>query len=89
MRYGEFAVTDTAQDVFGRMRHGLQPGKAQETARTLDGVHHPEDAAEKRRIAGSLFQFHDLAVQNVEGFAGLCEKILEEIVHFHSLFKKL
>jgi len=81
MRNGKLAVADPAKDILCRMRHGFEAGKPQEAAGALDRMHYAKNAAQKRRITGTLLQFHNLAIQQIKRFTGFRDEILQKIIH--------
>src|SRR5262245_16493656 len=62
------------------MRHAFEFAKAQKAAGPFDRVDRAKDAAERGRRAGVLLEHHEIAIQLIEVFITLDQKIFDDIV---------
>jgi hypothetical protein len=69
------AVTQFADQGFGRVRHALQPVQAEKARRALDRVDQPENAGDQRCIARVAFEKHELRFDALEMFRGFGQEI--------------
>jgi hypothetical protein len=63
------------------VRHRFKARKTQKSARALDRVHQPENAADQVLVIRILFQLDDVAVESIQAFGCFRQKFLNEIVH--------
>jgi hypothetical protein len=86
-RRGQFALTLTqlAEQTFGLVRDLFKRGKTEKTASTLNSVYGSEDARQKRRVRGVLFQFDEFPIQTGEVFMALNEELANYILVLHSM----
>src|ERR1700761_2227517 len=63
------------------MRKRLEPRQSQKTAGAFDGVNQPKDVIQNLGVVRLLLELHQLIVDGVQAFAGLRQKLSQEIVH--------
>ncbi len=63
------------------MRQRLEPRQPEEAAGTLDGVNQAEDVIQDPGVVRILLEPHQLVVDRIQAFAGLGQKLPQQIVH--------
>ena len=63
------------------MRERFEPRQTDETTGALDGVHQPENASENLGVVRLLLEANKFGIDDVETFARLGQKFLEQIFH--------
>ena len=76
------AIAHPAKHTFADMRDGDQLLVAQHPAGAFYGVNSAEDAVQQFTRAAVLFQSHQVAIETVEPFIALDQKLLDYLIHF-------
>ena len=75
------AAAKACEQGLGRVRERREPRQAEKAAGALDGVHKPEDVVENSRAVGLALEAHELAVNRLETFRRLAQKLAQQVVH--------
>ena len=75
------AVAEFAHQGLAGMRQRFEPRQAQEAAGSLDGVNQAEDVIQNLGVVRILLEPHQLIVDGVQAFAGLRQKLSQQIIH--------
>ena len=81
LRRDRHSVTEFAHQGLAGMGQRFEARQAQETAGSLDGMNETENVIEDLGVVRILFEPHQLIVNGVQAFAGLRQKLSQQIIH--------
>ena len=86
----EFAVAQLAEQIFADVRDRFEFCESEKSAGALDRVDRAENTGERAAIAGIFFEIDQLAVEQVEIFAALDQKLADDVIaHAESRPRKI
>ena len=81
LRGHRHAVAELAHQRLAGMRQRFQPRQPEEAAGALDGVDQAENVIQDLGVVRLLLEPHQLIVDRVQAFAGLGQKLPQQIIH--------
>ena len=75
------AVAEFAHQRLAGMGQRFEPRQAEEAAGALDGVNQAEDVIQNLGVVRVLLEPHQLIVDRIQAFAGLGQKLPQQIIH--------
>ena len=75
------SVTEFTHQRLGGMRQRFQARETEKAAGPLDRVNQAKDVIQNLRVVRILLETHQLVIDGVQAFAGLRQKLTQQIVH--------